>query len=321
MLGRHVDIPRLDLGNAEKELTRNELEIKNIREIKSYLYGHPAAPPPSIRSADFRREGISIPKAASKRTFKILSFKSGLGKDKLRTEYYDLITGKLVHAEPIRAGGTRMVCNDVIGYESKDGALSEQRGKSSSPRVLVSFDGWGYTLRRRVGPPSYLFEFGSVVKILGNLDKIATLQGPAHFDTPIRTRNAIDPEEMRKIEFRKITGEGQVHHKDAWGKLNDFSDGTVEAAVLNRSEALLKAQKEATIKHLPGVEMADNPQFQAPVVKLPARKKNYLASFAVSSDKLVRMPQEKPQILFKNSPTKPPLHLVGMSKLIEDCMR
>lgn len=316
----NLDIPKLELEPAAGEAKgRGQLESREVREMKRFVNVAPGAPIPSIRSNHFTREGIMIQKAASKRTFKILTYKSGLGKDKLRTEYYDIITGKLIHAEP-SAGGARMICHDVIGYEAKSGALSEQRGKSYLPRVLALFDGWGFTTRRRVGPASYSFETGYIVKICEQLDKTATLQAPGHFDEHKRSRITTTSEELRRQAFAKISGSGQ-HKKDAWGKVNDFSDGTVEAAVLNRSEALLKAQKEGKIKALPGVEMADDPKYEPPKIKLPARKNNYLAGFAVSSDKLKRMPQEPSKLLFNNSPTRPPPHLMGMSQLIKQCMK
>ena len=115
-----------------------------------------------------------ISKLTCVRGYKVLGLKSeGNGKVAI-----DLFTGKVVNMGG--KGPDSRITSQLKLYETKQGALSEkfppsQVGSSKSgngilPRILVSFDGWGFTRRIYGGIPSYHFEHARFVRIVECLD-------------------------------------------------------------------------------------------------------------------------------------------------------
>ena len=115
-----------------------------------------------------------ISKLTCIRGYKVLGLKSE-GNDKVAI---DLFTGNKVNMGG--KGADSRITNQLKLYETKQAALSEkfppsQVGSSKSgngtiPRILVSFDGWGFTKRVYGGIPSYHFEYVRFVRIVECLD-------------------------------------------------------------------------------------------------------------------------------------------------------
>ena len=248
-----------------------------------------------------------LDRSQSRKQYKVLTFKDGLGKDKMGTDYFDVITGKLLFHTPTVE---RIVYNNVIMYDTKEAAISEQGGKSGNPRVIGIFDCWGKVFRRKNGPPSHMYEFVKCVKVGEHLDKIATLQATCHFEEGRKGRAHVSSEEIRSLKTKPmLRNVAKYAHED-------FTDCTVEAAEANRSEAMWVAQRRSKIC-LPGVEMADDPKYEPPQTKLPARKPLSMGIYYQNED-TKRVPGPRRNILFPGgSPTKPPLHLKNMESLIK----
>ena len=63
---------------------------------------------------------LCIPKSSSVRTYKILTKIEGLGKDRMKTEFYDIKTGELLMSTP----GNRDPVKNIIAYDTKDGKIT-----------------------------------------------------------------------------------------------------------------------------------------------------------------------------------------------------
>lgn len=90
----------------------------------------------------------------------------------------DLFSGKVINLGG--SGPDSRITQSVQIYETKQAALSEKfppnqvgcakSGNGMLPRILVSFDGWGFTKRVFGGMPSYLYEYVRYVRIDQCLD-------------------------------------------------------------------------------------------------------------------------------------------------------
>jgi hypothetical protein len=115
-----------------------------------------------------------ISKLQAFRGFKVLGLKSE-GNTKVAI---DLFSGKVINLGG--KGVESRITNSVQLYESKSAALSEKfppnqvgaskAGNGTLPRILVSFDGWGFSKRCYGGIPSYQFEYVRFVRIVDCLD-------------------------------------------------------------------------------------------------------------------------------------------------------
>ena len=305
-------------------MSRIELSSREVSDINSFcLTGTPSQKErkdvsrkvflksdekPKKRVEDVSKEASKIlEKSQSKRQYKVLIFKDGLGKDKLGIDYFDVITGRLLFHAPTTE---RVVYNNVITYDTKEAAISEQGGKTGVPRVMGIFECWGKVYRRKNGPPSHMYEFVRCVKVGEHLDKIATLQAACHFEEGQKGRKHASPEEIRLQKRKPMLKNISKYVHD------DFTDGTVEATEFSRSEAMWVAQRKLKIP-LPGVEMADDPKYKPPQMKLPARKPIGMGIFYENED-TKRVPGFRRDVLFPgSSPTKPPPHLKNMEHLIK----
>ena len=295
------DIGLFCLGDTPSQRERKHNSGKVIRKSDGKT-------PFTKRAPDVGSEACKIlEKSQSKRQYKVLTFKDGLGKDKLGIDYHDVITGQLLfHAPTVE----RVVYNNVITYDTKEAAISEQGGKTGMPRVMGIFECWGKVYKRKVGPPSHMYEFVRCMKVGEQLDKVATLQATCHFEEGQKGRKHVSPEEIRLQRIKPMLKDTSKYTHE------DFTDGTVEVANYSRSEAMWVAQRKLKIC-LPGVEMADDSQYKPPQIKLPARKPTSMGMF-YESDDTKRVPGFKRNVLFPGgSPTKPPPHLKNMESLIK----
>lgn len=106
-----------------------------------------------------------ISKLQAVRGYKVLGLKTE-GNHKIAI---DLFSGKIVNLGG--KGVESRITQSVQCYESKSSALSEKYSHNGTiPRILVSFDGWGFTKRMYGGQPSFLFEFVRYVRIIECLD-------------------------------------------------------------------------------------------------------------------------------------------------------
>ena len=299
-------------------MSRMELPSREVREINCFcLTGTPSRTGkekrkvPAIKLTTlkfdcFKEPCETLEKSESRRQYKVLTYKDGLGKDRLGTDYFDILTGQLLMHTPTIE---RVVCNDVIAFDTKEVAISEQGGKSGLPRVIGIFDCWGRIYKRKNGPRSHLYEFAQCVKIGEHLDKIASLQATCHFEKGGKGRKHMSSEEVRLQRVKPML------RADKYTK-EDFTDGTVEATSINRSQEMFVAQRQGKIC-LPGVEMADDPKYEPRQIVLPARKQGAGFGIYYQNESTKRTPGPRRDVLFPGgSPTRAPPHLKNMHDLI-----
>ena len=144
--------------------------LKKLDEQTEVVSSPTRSPVQRLEKLLFSPEKLHLKKTQSRRTYKVLTYESGLGKDKLSTEYSEIGDGSLIFRTP---GQGKVVNKNLLLYDTPEAAMSGSSsiiGSGRLLRALIAFDSWG-VVKRRVGDyPSSVYEFAVVVRIMETLD-------------------------------------------------------------------------------------------------------------------------------------------------------
>jgi hypothetical protein len=132
------------------------------------------------RSFAFRAEGVLIPKLAAKRCYRILTYRD---LPDGRREVTDIPNGDIYYCKT--GPQLRRITPYGVAFDSKEAAISERfpanqvgaalSGNGTTPRILVSFDCWGKTHRRKGGIGAAKYQYCKFIRIEGFLDASKTV--------------------------------------------------------------------------------------------------------------------------------------------------
>lgn len=193
-------------GPAEEEKGTNEVEVvfqSSMPQIASPIKAPEAdknrhksesESPPKLtgdgRSFTFKSEVITISKMASKRCFRVLTYRD-LPNGK--REVMDIPDGRIYFCKT--GPQNRRITPDGVAFDTKEGAMSERfpinqvspskSGNGTSPRILVAFDCWGKSARRLGGAGAARYQYCKFNKIMAFLDAPKTVSNK-NVDHPIK---------------------------------------------------------------------------------------------------------------------------------------